>query len=727
MKEHSKLRLQLLRNLYTADRDVANQACSYESHRARIPNRVDNTCTWFTKHPKFLEWHEKDQSSVLWVTAAAGCGKSVAASAVIETLETTLSRQRPSGTVCYFFFRDDNYFQGDALHALRALIHQLLIRRATLPNHLLQEWQHKGDGIFKEFDSLWELFLSTVAEEDGYTACVLDGVDECEGVSQKSLVSSVANFYHNLRQKSPKPSQSIHKIKLVLTTRPLNSVLGPLRKLADCHLKGEEESESLSWDIQRVIQHDLNHLVQQEVLSSRTSTRLRKALAENQGQTFLWLALIMEKIKTAANEGASENELLIILEDTSVYGLYAKFLDDAVAQSRTAQTTMNLLQIIISARRPLTLLEINHALSIQEEISSTQQLEEYLHNNIESYLRRLAGFLLTFRNGRAYFIHQTAKDFLMGDGHCQNNALEQSSSGWYRSIRLSAANEVLALRCIWYLWLDELNSEPTDGTEDYTTFNLDFVRSELIDQYPLLGYAATYWYHHVRESGMNNQHQCAKKAVSLCDTRGLRFWTWFVVKRPFWSSYMTEAITASDHLAIAHLSDQEVASKTLETSAMNLHPSKQLRPLHWAISERKIWVLMILMRLKKHIPLEPTEGQTLECIRDLILDASKTCIRSTKARRIYDILVFYGVSFDQFRLHWSRGRDLRRLHCCLAALQDFQHARTSDEGYSALTLAVIHSQIDNVRFFCEMEHRTTPEDWQALYNTGPPPPPSFID
>src|SRR6266699_739264 len=70
----------------------------YEQHKARNPDPADETCQWFLQHQKFHNWRESRTSSLLWVSADPGCGKSVLAKSLLERelLSTTFR------TTCYF-------------------------------------------------------------------------------------------------------------------------------------------------------------------------------------------------------------------------------------------------------------------------------------------------------------------------------------------------------------------------------------------------------------------------------------------------------------------------------------------------------------------------------------------------------------------------------------------------------------------------------------------------
>ncbi|KAI0423611.1 hypothetical protein F5Y09DRAFT_348659 [Xylaria sp. FL1042] len=62
-------RAEFLRPLYTSP---------YEDRKNRNPKRADGTCECFTAHRLFQNWR-REPSSLLWVSADPGCGKSVLA------------------------------------------------------------------------------------------------------------------------------------------------------------------------------------------------------------------------------------------------------------------------------------------------------------------------------------------------------------------------------------------------------------------------------------------------------------------------------------------------------------------------------------------------------------------------------------------------------------------------------------------------------------------------
>ena len=65
-------------------------ASDYEGDKNFNPPRVIGTCEWFFKDDRFRKWRDSNTSSLLWVSAGPGCGKSVLSRALIGKCLRTL-------------------------------------------------------------------------------------------------------------------------------------------------------------------------------------------------------------------------------------------------------------------------------------------------------------------------------------------------------------------------------------------------------------------------------------------------------------------------------------------------------------------------------------------------------------------------------------------------------------------------------------------------------------
>ena len=198
-KEYSKC----LRALYTSD---------YEALKRSVPSRLSGTCTWFLEHPRYLKWHQELDSGLLWLSADAGCGKSVISSYLVDELKGAESQAELPGIVCHFFFKDDI----DGILALQAVLHQLFTQSPSSIEHAIGEYNSKGKGLTKEFDTLWNTFLDVISDsESRIVICVLDALDECSHSTREQLLNPITKLFAD---------PGSHRVKFFVTSRPFPSI-----------------------------------------------------------------------------------------------------------------------------------------------------------------------------------------------------------------------------------------------------------------------------------------------------------------------------------------------------------------------------------------------------------------------------------------------------------------------------------------------------------------------
>lgn len=67
------------------ERDLFQDLASgYEDYKDFNPARVEGTCEWFLTDDRFRKWRNSNTSSILWISAGPGCGKSVLSRALVD-------------------------------------------------------------------------------------------------------------------------------------------------------------------------------------------------------------------------------------------------------------------------------------------------------------------------------------------------------------------------------------------------------------------------------------------------------------------------------------------------------------------------------------------------------------------------------------------------------------------------------------------------------------------
>jgi hypothetical protein len=422
--------------------------------------------------------------------------------------------------VCYFFFKDDFEHQKSAIGALCTLLHQLLIiseskRRTSLADSALRRLENIGEGsFFGSVISLWKTFTEAALHADaGEVICILDALDECRPNDRNELIEAINQFYRTSR------NQASCFLKLFLTTRPYGDIIQSQfsyawgHKLPEIRLAGEEDdvANDITEEIKIVVDKRIDRICDTFHLTKRERKLMKTNLGAAPGRTYLWITLVFDDLLKKASDINNEYiESFVKNPPKDVDDAYEKILNRSKTQglgNQDLKKTRNILQIIVAARRPLTLREISITLLLSEYQPPYEDLADEIESEKRTWdiIRNYCGLLVIRVDDRLYLLHQTVREFLVPTGPDINNenqkAQDMPDSGtitpysyfWKHSINLIVANSVPAEACISYLYL---NFSKMDES--------------------LLDYSAIYWIDHYRQSGQNCQVAVANMTRDIC-------------------------------------------------------------------------------------------------------------------------------------------------------------------------------------------------------------------
>ena len=187
------------------------------------------------------------------------------------------------------------------------------------------------------------------------------------------------------------------RLKFFVTSRPYQEIERRFSKLSKCipkiRVAGEKESKAISREINMVIKAKVKRIGEDLDLSKTVQSSLQNRLSEIPHRTYLWLKLVEAQIRESAGE--TETKLLKLIEElpTTVYKAYEKLLEKCSSKNKARK----IFHIILAARRPLTLQEMDVALEVRPGSKSYDELD-LEGQNIESYIRNLCGLFLTQRS-----------------------------------------------------------------------------------------------------------------------------------------------------------------------------------------------------------------------------------------------------------------------------------------------------------------------------------------
>ena len=219
----------------------------------------------------------------MWVSADAGCGKSVLASFLVDELKNQLPL---SDTVCFFSFKHDDEEQKNATFALSALLHQLFAAKNVLIKHAISDFKSKGEKFKEEFGTLWRIFKAATTDPDcGNIVCIIDALDECEEPTRAELVRSLVNMYDEATSAARNTNKTYPK--LLLTSRGYGSIERQFKKFPTIRLKAEEQTPAISADIKLLVNSEIEELGEACDLTDGDRERLRHNLIKGADRTFL--------------------------------------------------------------------------------------------------------------------------------------------------------------------------------------------------------------------------------------------------------------------------------------------------------------------------------------------------------------------------------------------------------------------------------------------------------
>lgn len=417
-----------------------HQGIDYKSQKNQNPSPVPNTCLWTLQKAKYICWRDDPAKKLLWISADPGCGKSVLARCIVDEDLPKYLQKKDSHQVLYYFFKDTSPEQRSATRAISAVLHQLFESQPHLIRHALPDYRNIGQKLNSSLGKLWSIFQA--ATEDPLAEniiCIFDALDECDNSQQVDFIRGLEDIC--LYQKA---LFSAPKVNFLITSRPYFQIrreFDELLKTADnIELTGNEESANIEEEINLVIKHRVAELASRNRLVESVSSHLERRLLQTKHRTYLWLRLIWQIIDKELTGNTNEMNDLIDNLPTDVLDSYEELL----RKCPSPEFARKVLQIVLVARRPLTLEEMDFALHVDEQSSSYADLHLEGHTRIQQVLPSLCGLIVTVIQSKVYFIHQTVKEFLLS----KNGAEPPSGKVWQGFLELERSHQLLTTICL---------------------------------------------------------------------------------------------------------------------------------------------------------------------------------------------------------------------------------------------------------------------------------------
>ncbi|KAK5997713.1 Vegetative incompatibility protein HET-E-1 [Cladobotryum mycophilum] len=348
---------------------------------------------WILRHPEFQRWR-LIKTGILWIKGDPGKGKTMLICGIIEEIEIN---QYAENGYAYFFCQATDSRINTATAILGGLLLSLIRQKPSLISYLKERHITPGQPLFEGLNSwvaLSEMFEAMIQDPISLgIILIVDALDEC-GTDRDKLLKLVV--------------RTSNRIKWLLSSRnhkDFKRGLESKQSVVLLNLELKENAEEVSQAVNTYIDHcisDIDIIKDDEELKDQ----VRETLKRKANGTFLWIALVIEQLRKAM-----EWEIEELLEEVpeGLYNLYDLMMDQIEKQAKKRRDLcLKLLSVITTAYQPLHLDEL--AALWEAELEGPQG-QKHLREIVQ-----LCGSFLTLREETVYFIHQSAKDFMLERG-----------------------------------------------------------------------------------------------------------------------------------------------------------------------------------------------------------------------------------------------------------------------------------------------------------------------
>ncbi|KAF2721604.1 WD40 repeat-like protein [Polychaeton citri CBS 116435] len=358
---------------------------------------------WILKNGDFQQWRNIQDKQLLWIRGDPGKGKTMLLCGIIDELEKTMLQL---SSLSYFFCQATDARINNATAVLRGLLYMLLSQKPSLVSEIQLYYERAGKTLFEDSNGwvfIADKFKNILERSSSRTTfLIIDALDECTHGLQELLV-----FIGNTLSLLP-------RVKLLVSSRnwpPIEDQLDQVRSLLPLRL--ELNAGSLSEAVHIFIKHKVGQLAREKSYDDMLREKVLRYLSSNANGTFLWAALVCQHLQTLRRWQVSSN-----LDNRHVppgLDAFYKRMMGRIGGLDDAEVYQQILAAVAIVCRPITLEELVSITSLPGSITQNRQdLEEVI---------RLCGSFLIIRDATIYFVHQSAKDYLvdiLDNGHHQN-------------------------------------------------------------------------------------------------------------------------------------------------------------------------------------------------------------------------------------------------------------------------------------------------------------------
>ena len=437
--------------------------------------------------------HDPDSERILWLSGAAGTGKSSIANSVAQQLD---SLGRLGASFCF----DRNVVGPDTPgHLFGNLCHQLAFFDDQLRTAVLSAIHRGCSGAMSCRIQARKLFVEPILDTEivGPVVIVIDALDESgkddtiTGTNCETLVHAIVHEFSAL------PAT----VKVLITSRDEGSISRLMPQCTSCFHMNIADVEGTERDIHKFIQYRMGQICKfHDGLSDNWpgATRERK-LAQYADGLFIWAHVACKFIENGDDPDVQLDELFNDDDRVTAEAKLDQLFIDVIGRSLQADQDIRvnnwhyIVDTIVALKKPLS----NHAMESLLGLSAGEpkktlidgrQIKLTTASTIISSLRPILR-IGSGNNGAIQLLHKSVFDFLT------TRASEPIH------VNISAQNSILAMQCLQFMNSHLRYDICNIGNRSLLNSEIEGLSARIAEYIPeALHYACLFFVHHVKDA-----------------------------------------------------------------------------------------------------------------------------------------------------------------------------------------------------------------------------------
>lgn len=470
---------------------------------------------WILSNAEFTQWRDHPDGGLLWIKGDPGKGKTMLLCGLIDELQAD-GVTRPY----YFFCQASDSRLNSATKVLCSLVYSIACEDELALAYVTETYKHTGKELFTNINSWTAVsqilthILRNMSLKD--KVFIIDGLDEC--------ITDLPLLLDFIAQ-----APGLSEAKWIVSSRNWPNIEEKLNTSSKkLPLSLELNEQSISDAVRVYIQHKVNQLAILKRLDNQSRDVVQSHLSANANGTFLWVALVYKELFKGGVKKRHLQDLMTAFPP-ELGPLYMRMMAQ-VCESQDADICLQVLELNSLTYRPISLMELTSFVQIPGNDDGIEELRDIVAT---------CGSFLVLKDDVVYFVHQSAKDFLLNNTSTQifvSGIARKHHDIFSRSIQILSQT----------LRRDMYNlRHPAAQKGEASVHNPDPLAS--------LRYACLFWVDHLRDTDINSSGNTVSQA-SLNDEGTVHC---------FLKTYLLHWLEA--FCLMGKLSEGIIAIKTLES------------------------------------------------------------------------------------------------------------------------------------------------------------------